>query len=142
MTNQDYSASNYQPPVSGARSRQNTFKLNLDPKKIIKPLLILAVAILTFVIASVLTGVFSAFGGNLSLINTTVVFDPSITIAYILVYYLISHFTNLSRNQSYGFFLTALLLSYTVDFVTGSLLLILLPLVLQKLHLIEPSVKA
>ena len=107
-----------------------------------KVLATVAVTIVTALLAAVLAGVLLALGGNATLANFTINFDPQITVAYLLVFFFVSRFSNLSHKQGYTFFLLTLVLSFTVNFIQGSLLLIMLPKILTKLHLMEDNSRA
>ena len=100
------------------------------------------VTLLTALVAAVTAGVLLALGGNATLANFTISFDPQITVAYLLVFFFVSRFSNLSHKQGYNFFLLALMLSFTVNFIQGSIMLVLLPLVLIKFHLMEDNARA
>jgi len=97
-------------------------------KKIGRRLAIILITLVTGFIASALAGAFIAAGGNL--------FNPLTTLAYLLTAYLFSYFYGSTKNQMFGWCLFALILSFSVNFITGSILLVLLPPVLKKLKLI------
>lgn len=114
----------------------NTFKDSGNKSKIYKYFLILIVLILSSFLAALIAGVFMAIGGNIGTVDFTVAFDSSLTIAYLLLYYFLSSFYQLSRRQNYLYLLLAISLSFTTDFVQGSILLIVLPPILRKFRLI------
>jgi hypothetical protein len=63
-------------------------------------------------------------------------FDPLITIAYFLVYYFLTLFFQPNTQHQYYLFLLTLFISFTVNFVQGSFLLICLFWLLRKARFI------
>ena len=107
-----------------------------------KKIVILLIFALVIYISAVISGIISALSSNVTITALSVVFDPQITIAYILTYYFLSHFYDMPRGQMYTFFILTLFLSFTVPFIQGAITLMLLPPVLRKLNLIaKPETK-
>ncbi len=113
-------------------------KINLKPLG--KVLGIIATTTILGLVCVFLSGFLSAFSANLSIQNGLTYFDPLITIAYILVFYSVSHYYSLTKKQAYNYLLLALFLSFTINFVEGSLILVFLAPILRKLKLIENPV--
>lgn len=106
-------------------------------KNLGKALLILAIFLVANFISSFLTGVFTLAGGNISIIGLNqIAFDPALTIAYIILFYFIVHFYNLTQRAMYWIFLFTLFLSFTVNFIQGAILLVILPPLLKRFKLI------
>ena len=114
--------------------------LNTSPSKLKtlgKSLGVLILTILVYLGAAVATGFISAFSNNIETSSFAIIFDSQITIAYLLTYYSLAHFYKMTERQNYLLFVTTLLLSFTTNYIQGTIaLLILLPL-LRKLKLIE-----
>lgn len=108
--------------------------------KILKPLGIILVFFLLYFLTIFASGLLSSFSENIQLSGVSTLFDPLITIAYILVFYSVSHYYSLTKKQAYYYLLLALFLSFTINFVEGSLVLVFLAPVLRKLKLIENPV--
>ena len=90
--------------------------------------LIFLVAALVFFVASALAGALTAAGGNQ--------YNPIITIAYLLTACLFSYFYSATKKEMFSWCLLALILSFLVNFIIGSLFLVILPPTLKKLKLI------
>ncbi len=105
--------------------------------KYLKPLAIVVVTILLYVLTVVASTLLSNFSENISLAGVKTLFDPLITTAYILVFYSVSHYYSLTKKQAYNYLLLALFLSFTINFVEGSMILVFLAPALRKLKLIE-----
>lgn len=99
-------------------------------------LLIILVTLVVGLVASALAGVLVALSANATVNGLRVEFNPMITLAYLALAYLIANFNNLEKQQIFRWCLFALFLSYAVNFISGSLLLVLLPPTLKKLKLI------
>ncbi len=97
-------------------------------KKIGRVLLIILITFVTGLAASALAGVLTTAGSN--------IFNPLVTLAYLVTACLFSYFYDSTKKQMFGWCLFALILSFLVSFITGSLLLVFLPPVLKKLKLI------
>lgn len=114
--------------------------LNTSPSKLKtlgKSLGVLILTILVYLGAAVATGFISAFSNNIETSSFAIIFDSQITIAYLLTYYSLAHFYKMTERQNYLLFVATLLLSFTTNYIQGTIaLLILLPL-LRKLKLIE-----
>jgi len=87
--------------------------------------------------AAVATGFIAAFSNNIEASNFNIIFDSQITIAYLLMYYSISHFYKFSDKQNYTLFVVTLILSFTTNFIQGAITLLILPPLLKKLKLIQ-----
>jgi len=98
---------------------------------------IILVIVLLNLAAAVIAGFISAFSSNIDVNSLSLTFDPQITIAYILVYYSFVHFYKLTPRQSYFYLILALILSFTTNFIQGSITMIVLPPILKKFKLIE-----
>lgn len=95
------------------------------------------VFVLVYLGAAVATGFISAFSNNIETSSFAIIFDSQITIAYLLTYYSLAHFYKMTERQNYLLFVATLLLSFTTNYIQGTIsLLILLP-ILRKLKLIE-----
>lgn len=106
-------------------------------KSLGKSLGIVILTILVYLGAAVATGFISAFSNNIETSSFAIIFDSQITIAYLLTYYSLAHFYKMTERQNYLLFVSTLLLSFTTNYIQGTIaLLILLPL-LRKLKLIE-----
>lgn len=104
---------------------------------ILKILGILILFVLIYLAAAVATGFISAFSNNIDTSSFNIIFDSQITIAYLLMYYSLSHFNKLTEAQNYILFVLTLLLSFTTNFIQGALTLLIIPPLLKKLKLIQ-----
>jgi hypothetical protein len=109
-------------------------------KTILKILALLVISVLVYLGAAVATGFISAFSNNIETSTFNLIFDSQITIAYLLMYYSLSHFNKFSENQNYWLFVITLLLSFTTNFIQGALTLLVLPPLLKKLGLIKTTI--
>ena len=82
--------------------------------------------LLAIFITAFLVGFLSALSTNIQVSGVTgaLAFDPLITIAYIIVFHYAAHFAQLPRKASVNFFLLTLFLSFTTNFVPGSIFLL------------------
>ena len=108
-------------------------------KSTLKGLKIIIFFVLIYLGSAVATGFISALSNNIETSTFNIIFDSQITIAYLLMYYMLSKFYKLSDKQNYVFFVTTLLLSFTTNFIQGSLTLLIVPPLLKKFHLIQNS---
>lgn len=106
-------------------------------KSALKVLALLIISVLVYLGSAVATGFISAFSNNIETSTFAIIFDSQITIAYLLMYYSLSHFNKLSENQNYVLFVVTLLLSFTTNFIQGAFTLLILPPLLKKLGLIS-----
>lgn len=106
-------------------------------KSILKVLALIILSILVYLLSAVATGFISAFSTNIETGTFSIIFDSQITIAYLLMYYSLSHFNKFSENQNYSLFVATLLLSFTTNFIQGAITLLILPPLLKKLGLIS-----
>lgn len=106
---------------------------------ILKILGIVILSVLVYLGAAVATGLISVFSNNIDTNTFAVIFDSQITIAYLLMYYSLSHFYKFSEKQTYFLFVATLLLSFTTNFIQGSITLLILPPLLRKLKLIQTA---
>lgn len=106
-------------------------------KKLVKPLGIITVFFLLYILTIIISTLLSSFSENVSVSGISTSFDPLITIAYILVFYSVSHYYSLTKSQAYYYLLLSLFLSFTINFVEGSLVLVFLAPVLRKFKLID-----
>lgn len=98
--------------------------------------------VIIFIVANFLAGlgagILAGFGGNVALIGlNSLSFDPLITIAYIVLFHYVSHYLELPRSAAYPTFLFTLFLSFAMNFIQGSLLLILLLTLLKRFRVIS-----
>lgn len=107
--------------------------------KLGRPLFFIILIIISGLIATVISGILMAMGGNIQAANLQIIFDPQITIAYILLSYFLGYYYHLTQKQAYFFFLFALFLSYTTNFIQGSIMLVIIPLLLKKFKLINST---
>ena len=114
---------------------KKSFKINKITKPVLITLITITVGFLSAIISSILTGVSS----TIQISGLQTVFNPLITIAYLLIGYLISYFNALTKKQQYKLFIFSLLLSFTIDFINGAILLIILIPLLKKLKLITST---
>jgi len=108
-------------------------------KSVLKVIGIIVLSILVYLGAAVATGFISAFSSNIETSTFNIIFDSQITIAYLLMYYSLSHFNKMSEGQNYFLFVVTLLLSFTTNFIQGAFTLLVLPPLLTKLGLISSS---
>ena len=108
-------------------------------KSALKVIGILILFVLIYLGSAVATGFISAFSNNIETSTFAIIFDSQITIAYLLMYYSLSHFNKLTENQNYFLFVVTLLLSFTTNFIQGALTLLILPPLLKKLKLIQTT---
>lgn len=106
-------------------------------KSILRLLALIILSVLVYLGSAVATGFISAFSTNIETGTFSIIFDSQITIAYLLMYYSLSHFNKFSENQNYFLFVATLLLSFTTNFIQGALTLLILPPLLKKLGLIS-----
>lgn len=121
-------------------SKRKHFPLHLPSLKfgkIGRSLGVILVIVLLNLASAVIAGFISAFSSNIDVNSLTLTFDPQITIAYILVYYSFVHFYKLTSRQSYLYLILTLILSFTTNFIQGSITMIILPPILKKFKLIE-----
>ncbi len=82
-------------------------------------------------------GTFLGLGGNVQVIGLNrIAFDPLISIAYMMLYYFLLMFEQPSKNSQILLFLLTLFLSFTANFIQGSVFLVVLFFLLKKLKLI------
>ncbi|MEI8232977.1 MAG: hypothetical protein WCG44_04535 [bacterium] len=108
-------------------------------KSVLKVIGIIVLSILVYLGAAVATGFISAFSSNIETSTFNIIFDSQITIAYLLMYYSLSHFNKTTEGQNYFLFVVTLLLSFTTNFIQGAFTLLVLPPLLTKLGLISSS---
>ena len=88
--------------------------------------IILIVLVVSSLLSAFLGGAISVLGGNVELVGlSSITFDPLLTIAYIVLYHYLSKFYELTGKAAYWLFIFAVLLSFTVNFIQGAILLIL-----------------
>lgn len=84
-----------------------------------------------------LSGITSMAGGNIIFTGVkSISFNPIITIAYLMLFYFLLMFHRPSGNKQYGLFLLTLVISFTINFLQGSILLVVFFYFAQKLRLI------
>jgi len=101
--------------------------------------------ILIFLLANILGALLIGFlatttagmGGNIAMTGfKKLLFDPIITIAYLMVFYFLTLFYQPSSKNQHKLFIFTLLLSFTLNFTQGSLLLVFLYFLLRKARFI------
>jgi hypothetical protein len=108
-------------------------------KPVLKALGVIILFVLVYLGSAVATGFISAFSNNIETSSFNIIFDSQITIAYLLMYYSLSHFNKFSEGQNYVLFVATLLLSFTTNFIQGAITLLVLPPLLKKLGLIKST---
>ena len=95
------------------------------------------ILIFSSIASAFLTGFISALSNNIQISGVTgqLAFDPLITIAYIILFHYTAHFANLPKPTAFKFFLLTLFLSFTTNFIPGSLFLFVLIYLTKKLLL-------
>jgi hypothetical protein len=109
--------------------------------KIISTVKKIALIVLCLFLASLVGAFFQGFlgniGGNITLIGfNKLSFDPLITIAYLLLNFFISAYYQPSSKTLYYLLLLTVFLSFTKDFIQGSIILISLYFFLRKFKII------
>jgi len=107
-----------------------------------KSLLILLLAVLLYLLAAVLAGAVSALSTNVDMTSVAIIFDPQLTIAYLLIYFATNHFYRFSSRGSYSYLILAIALSFTTNFIQGVIFMLILPPLLRKLKLLPLSPSA
>jgi hypothetical protein len=88
-------------------------------------------------IIGMITGLTSVSGSNIVFSGmNSVQFNPLITIAYLMLFYFLLMFHRPNQNSQYGLFLLTILLSFMMNFLQGSILLVVFFFLAQKTHLI------
>lgn len=100
-----------------------------------------ALILLALVGANLMTsfvlGFLSAFNKNIKIVGPDKFrFEPSVTIAYILLWYFITLFYQPAIKIQYFLFIVTLILSFTVSFMQGAFYLVVLYFLLRRLQLI------
>ena len=126
------------PSVSPTNSSNSLPKPKSKIKSFFKFLGILFVFVLVYVLAIVFSNLLGRISENIRLSGVNVLFDPLITVAYLAVFFSVSHYYSLTKKQAYLYLLLSLFLSFTINFVEGSFVLVLLAPALRKFKLIEP----
>lgn len=125
-------------PINNTQIPQPSTITTKPKRKInIKPLLILVVTFVLYVVTVFLSTFVAGFSENIDQLSLATAFDPMITIAYILVFYSVSFYYSLTKKQAYNYLLLALFLSFTINFVEGAMILVFLAPILRKFKLIE-----
>lgn len=102
--------------------------------------LVIVLLILAGFVSAFLGGAISVLGGNVELVGlSSITFDPLLTIAYIVLYYYLSKFYEVAGRAAYWLFIFTVLLSFTVNFIQGAILLILFFAGLKRLKVIGAS---
>jgi len=101
----------------------------------------IAIILLCFLLASFVAAFFQGFlmsiGGNITLVGfNKLSFDPLITIAYIMLYFFVNYFYQPAQKDQYYLFLLTVFLSFTKDFIQGSVIIISLYFFLRKFKVI------
>jgi hypothetical protein len=97
--------------------------------------LVLIACISSAFVASLAVAFLIGVGGNIEVVGfTSLAFDPQITIAYMILHYFLSEYFYVERRLP--LFLFALLLSFTTNFIQGSIFLVLFYALLRAFKLI------
>jgi len=104
---------------------------------------ILKIAIFFFIanmvaafLLGLLSGLTSFFGGNIIFTGVeSVNFNPLITIAYLVLFYFLLMFHRPAGDKQYGLFLLTIILSFMMNFLQGSILLVIFFYISTKLKL-------
>jgi hypothetical protein len=123
-------------------SEQDAMSYVTKPSKmgaLFKALGVIIIFVLVYLGAAVATGFISALSNNVETSTFSLIFDSQITIAYLLMYYMLIKFYKLTDRQNYLFFVSALLLSFTTNFIQGALTLLILPPLLKKFRLVQAT---
>lgn len=129
-------------PINSTKFSQTTTDTKPKRKINLKPVFIILVTAILYILTIVLSTFIAGFSENIDQINFTTSFDPLITIAYILVFYSVSFYYSLTKNQAYNYLLLSLFLSFTINFVEGAMILVFLAPLLRKLKLIDSTTTA
>lgn len=106
-------------------------------KTIFKLVLILLFLFFANIASSFILGFLSSLGSNFATIGLNQLnFNPLTTIAYILLYYFITLFYQPENSAQFKLFLFTLFLSFTVNFIQGSIFLIFFYFLLRKAKMI------
>ena len=106
-------------------------------KKFVNLIKILLVLVLSVILSAIVVGSFIGFtgmvGGNiLTSSNGKIIFDPVISITYLLVYYFLVMFYQPTVKNQHQLFIFTLLLSFSMQFTQGSFALIFCFYLLRK----------
>jgi hypothetical protein len=101
----------------------------------------IAIIVLCLFLAGLVAAFFQGFlgniGGNITLIGFgKLSFDPLITIAYLLLNFFINLFYQPESKTQYSLFLLTVFLSFTKEFIQGSIILISFYFFLRKFKII------
>ncbi len=127
------------PSVSTPNISTSLPKPKSKIKSFFKLLGILIVFVLVYVLAIIFSNILGRISENIRLSGVNVLFDPLITVAYLAVFFSVSHYYSLTKKQAYLYLLLSLFLSFTINFVEGSFVLVLLAPTLRKFKLIEEA---
>ena len=110
----------------------------MDRAKLLKNIgLIVGLFILASIVSAFLSGIIAVLGGNVELVGLSgIEFDPVLTIAYIILYHYLAHFNHISGRAAHILFLFTIFVSFTVNFIQGSIFLIILFYGLRRLKLV------
>ncbi|MDH7476320.1 MAG: hypothetical protein QHH09_02505 [Microgenomates group bacterium] len=102
-----------------------------------KILVILLILVLANLLSSFFWGFLLTMGGNIEVIGfNSISFDPLITIAYMILFYFLSIFYQPVPKAQFYLFLFTLFLSFTVNFIQGSIYLVLIYIFLRQFRII------
>lgn len=108
-----------------------------DIKTISKSVGVVAITALLSFLSFFFSGFLSAFSANIINQEGVTYFDPLITLTYLVYFYFLNNLFSFTNKQRSYYFILTLLLSYTINFVEGSIFLLILFPVLKKFKLIE-----
>lgn len=98
------------------------------------------IVIILFILSNILTAVVTLFlariSSNVQIMDFKVVFDPLITIAYLMIYYFLQIIYQPRQDSINKLFLLTLFLSFSMDFFKGAVFINILFYLLRKTNLI------
>lgn len=146
MPDQTQNQSTYQSPFPQREMPRPSGERDLNPatgskRPTVMPFLrllgVLAITSILAFTAFFLSGFLSGLSANITTQNGVTYFDPLITVAYLAVFYCLTFLYSFTTKQRLYYFFLAITLSYTINFVEGSTLLLVLFPTLRFLKLIE-----
>lgn len=98
------------------------------------------ITLILFLIANILTSVISLYllrlSPNIRIVDLKVVFDPLITIAYLMVFYFLNSIYQPNQQSINKLFVLTLFLSFAMDFFKGAIFINIMFFLLRKTRLI------
>jgi hypothetical protein len=88
-------------------------------------------------LSSFLLGFFMSYGGNIQMVGINeILFEPQITIAYMMLFYFLVMYFQPSVNSQLPLFLLTLFLSFTTNFIQGTFFLVGIIFLLKKFKVV------